>query len=52
MPPGHYADNYFRLLFGLEDLLGRSVDLAETKAIHNPHFLEDIRQTRQVLYAA
>jgi uncharacterized protein len=52
MGPGKHADCYFRLLFGLEDLFGRTVDLSETPAIKNPYFLDDIKSSRRVLYAA
>ena len=31
-----YGDNYYNLKFSLEDILNRSVDLLEEKAIQNP----------------
>jgi predicted nucleotidyltransferase len=37
---GQCARRYFGLLFALEDVLGRHVDLVETAAIRNPYFLE------------
>ena len=43
---------YFGLLFGLEDLLGRKVDLVDFRAIQNPYFLRSINKDRVVLYAA
>lgn len=46
------ADAYFGLLFALQDLFGRPVDLTETTAIGNPYFLEGIRGSRTVVYAA
>lgn len=49
---GAYADAYFGLLFSLEDLFGRKVDLVERSAIRNPYFWKAIEPTRQVLYAA
>ena len=45
-----YADSYFGLLFGLEDLFGRHVDLVMTSAIRNPYLLDDIEESRTVLY--
>ena len=32
----NYGDNYYNLKFSLEDILNRSVDLLEEKAIQNP----------------
>lgn len=47
-----HAHCYFGLLFALEDVLGRNVDLVETSAIRNPYFLQAIAQQRTLLYAA
>lgn len=49
---GRYADAYFGLLFDLEDLLGRPVDLVMPEAIRNPYFLKAVNRHREVLYAA
>jgi uncharacterized protein len=43
---------YMGLKLGLEDLLGRNVDLIEIDAVTNPHFLRVADQHRQPLYAA
>jgi predicted nucleotidyltransferase len=45
------SDVYFGLLFGLEDLFGRKIDLVETKAIKNPYFWEDVADSRVPIYA-
>ena len=37
-----HADAYFDLLFALEELFGRSVDLVMTQAIRNPYFRESV----------
>ena len=50
--PGSYADAYFGLLEGLEELFGRSVDLVVDSAIRNPYFRRAVEQTRSPLYAA
>jgi len=50
LPLDRYADSYFGLLFALEDLFGRHVDLVMTSAIRNPYFLEGIEESRTVLY--
>jgi len=47
-----YADVYFGLLFALEELFGRSVDLVMTQAIRNPYFRESVERSRKLLYAA
>ena len=50
--PGSYADAYFGLLEGLEELFGRPVDLVVDSAIRNPYFRRAVEQTRSPLYAA
>jgi predicted nucleotidyltransferase len=52
MSPGQHSKAYFNLLFGLEDLFHRRIDLVETSAISNPYFLKSVNQSRTVLYAA
>lgn len=49
---GEYADAYFGLLEGFEELFGRHVDLVMPGAIKNPYFLESVNRNRKVLYAA
>jgi predicted nucleotidyltransferase len=46
------ADSYFGLLFALQELFGRDVDLVETTAVDNPYFLNEIRGSRTTVYAA
>ena len=45
-----YADNYFDLKFSLEEILKRSVDLLEEKAIKNPYFRESLNEQKQTVY--
>jgi predicted nucleotidyltransferase len=45
-------ETYFGLKEDLEDLLGRSVDLVMTKAVHNPHFAASAAAGAQEIYAA
>jgi len=52
MSPPEHSRNYFGLWFALEDLFDRSVDLVEVPAVTNPYFLQEIRSSRRVLYAA
>ncbi len=43
---------YMRLKLGLEDLLGRPVDLVERNAVENPHFLTVANRHLKQVYAA
>ena len=43
---------YFALKEGLEDLLGRPVDVIVASAMRNPYVREQVMRTRQSLYAA
>jgi uncharacterized protein len=52
MPPVEHSRAYFGLLFALEDHFHQSIDLVETIAVSNPHFLKKIESQRSVLYAA
>ena len=49
---GERADAFFGLLQDLEDLFGRKVDLVVEKAITNPYFIRNIKDSRRLLYAA
>ena len=50
--PRRHADHYFGMLFGLEALFGRKIDLLESGAIRNPYLLRSIDEDRMVVYAA
>jgi predicted nucleotidyltransferase len=45
-----YADNYFSLLFTLQDLLNRKVDLVAEDKMHNPYFIDSINKAKQIVY--
>lgn len=45
-----YADNYFGLLFTLQDILSRKVDLVAEEKLHNPYFIESINKDKQLVY--
>ena len=47
-----YADAYFGLKEGLEELFQRSVDLVSIGAVKNPHLREAIERSKRTLYAA
>lgn len=48
--PIEYADHYFNLKFGLQDLLKRRIDLLERKATKNPYLLQQIDRTKLLVY--
>ena len=52
LKPEEYADTYFGLLEGLQELFRRNVDLVMISAVKNPYFLESIERSRTLLYAA
>ena len=43
---------YFGLKEDLEAILGRSVDLVMTNAVHNPHFAASASEAAEEVYAA
>lgn len=45
-------DAYFGLKEGLEELLGRPVDLVDPSALDNPYFAAAVERTRHDLYGA
>jgi uncharacterized protein len=51
LAPG-YANRYFGLLEGLQNLFKRPVDLVVESAIRNPYFREAVDRNKALLYAA
>jgi len=53
-PPGDLGrfDAFFGLKEGLEQLLGRPVDLVDPSALDNPYFAASVQQTREAVYGA
>lgn len=41
-----YADNYFNLLYDLQDLLKKEVDLVAEKTLKNPYLIESINENK------
>jgi predicted nucleotidyltransferase len=52
MEPSEHADSYFGLLFALEDLFGRKVDLVEYGAVRSAYFRRSLEDTEVALYDA
>lgn len=45
-----YADHFFNLCEGLEEITGRKVDLITENSLQNPYFIESVEKTKQLLY--
>ncbi|WP_299668083.1 nucleotidyltransferase domain-containing protein [uncultured Polaribacter sp.] len=50
--PIKYAENYFNLKFELEKLLNRKIDLLEEKGLKNKYFIENINNSKLLIYGA
>lgn len=51
-PGFDYFGTYFDLKEGLEQVLGRPVDLVSVTSIRNPYFKQQVLDTRELLYTA
>jgi predicted nucleotidyltransferase len=49
---GAFGSRHFELQQRLESILGRRVDLIMGRNLRNPVFIEAVRNTRQLIYAA
>ncbi|BBX97799.1 hypothetical protein MLAC_30930 [Mycobacterium lacus] len=45
-------DHYFALKEGLEEIIGRPVDVVTPSGLANPYFRQRVMQTRELIYAA
>lgn len=45
-------DVYFALKEGLEEIIGRPVDVVTPSGLANPYFRQSVMQTRELIYAA
>ncbi|QKZ11995.1 nucleotidyltransferase family protein [Spirosoma sp. KUDC1026] len=50
--PERKGDIYFKLLFELEKLFNRKVDLLLSQPFRNPYFARAIEQSKELVYAA
>lgn len=41
-----YADNYFNLLYELQDLLKKEIDLVAEKTLKNPYLIQSIEESK------
>jgi predicted nucleotidyltransferase len=51
-PGFDYFGTFFALKEGLEEILGRPVDLVSSSSIRNPYFRQTVMETKEMLYAA
>ena len=47
-----YTDNYFALQYALREMFGRKIDLVTENSLSNPYFIQDVEQTKELIYAA
>ena len=50
MQPADYADNYFSLLYQLQEIFNREVDLITEKSLKNKYFINAINKSKISLY--
>lgn len=50
--PFEYAESYFDLKFKLQSLLNRPVDLLEEISLKNSYLIENINQSKRLIYEA
>jgi len=48
--PLEYTEKYFNLKFGLEEILGRPVDLLEERSDLNPVVKKEIERSKKMIY--
>jgi predicted nucleotidyltransferase len=46
------ADTFFDLMFELEDMFAKKVDLVTEDSLRNPYFIASVERTTQLIYAA
>ena len=49
LDPVTYSDNYFDLLFSLQQLFNRDIDLVNEKSLNNPYLIKSIRRSREIV---
>ncbi len=50
LEPVAYKRAYFGLLWGLEDLFARPIDLVTKQSLKNPYFVQNVYDTRELVY--
>ena len=52
MPIEIYADNFFDMLWSLEKLLGKKVDMVGEEYLRNRFFIKELNETKKIVYKA
>jgi predicted nucleotidyltransferase len=47
-----YSDNYFELMWALDELFGREVDLVAEETLTKPYLIANINRDKQLVYEA
>jgi predicted nucleotidyltransferase len=50
LPPGKYSNAYFDLLFALEELFSRSIDLLTERSLVNPYLRRQIESEKCAIF--
>lgn len=50
MTPEDYSDNYFNLLFNLQNYFKRKIDLVSESSLTNPYLINSINRSKQLIY--
>jgi len=45
-----YTDCYFNLIFSLEELLERNIDITTARSLSNPYFIDELNATKVLFY--
>ena len=44
------GENFMEFYMALEDLMGRRIDLVDEDYLKNPYFIEELNETKQLIY--
>lgn len=44
------GENFMDFYMALEDLMGRNIDLVDEDYLKNPYFIEELNETKQLIY--
>lgn len=44
------GENFLEFYMALEDLIGRKIDLVDEDYLRNPYFIEELNETKQLIY--
>ncbi len=45
-----YSDNFFGLMYSLQETLKRKIDLVITSSLRNPYFIESVEESKVLIY--